>query len=1076
VGTSPSRLARTLGVEPGEGRAFAWGAATFFLAGWAVVSITNVGETLFLKRVGVAYLPLVFLGNSVLLAGTTFAVGRMAARTDHMRLVARTFFGLAAVLVPLWALVVSDVQSAFVLLVIASKQIDSVTAVVFWIALGGRLHGRQAKRLYAPIMAGGTLGTIVGSFASEAIADALGIPALLPVAAAALGAAGLMAVRAARRVPLGHRPAVQVSPPRRVLPALRRLWGEGGLFRLLVLAALLSGILGPMLYFQFSYVADMATQGSGGEQKLLRLYARFRGSLNVGVLAIQLLGTSRVFRWIGVPLAATLSPLVYLFGFVGLGVRMGLPAGVAAVAGVTLQDHAVYDPAQKILATLFRERVRAAATSLIEGPVRRAGGALGNVVVLAALALGTPTWVGIAGIPIAALWLAVTVALWRVYPSLLLEVASARRARADDGLPLAELVDAGTLRVLAASLVDADPLRCRAACELVVEAPPARAAEALTRALLAAPAANRPHLVEALHRLLDRAAGARLSVPDAARDLEVLLADPARFAVDERARLVQAYARLAPDRRPGSRAAGVLVRLADDPAPAVRLAATVPLGGPESDAMLAAALAGDDDVAREIAFEELRAALRAADGTASQRFDARVALLAEHLAVPRDRAAAATALADVAERHGERLAATAPLVVAHARDQDARVRTAVLRFVGATRLEEQAAWVVEHLASQDEGEARAARETLRQLGPAAANPLLEALQHGRRATRDAVLPLLGELPVDGRTLRLLADRELDTVRRRLVGIYGLGTGPVSELVLQRLAERVNEGVHTTLLFLATLFHEERIATLGHLLARSPAGRGRAVLLEALEALLPPVEAARLIPLLEDRSPRALAAVAAEALGQALPSFEEALRATLADQDPLTITFLAATLDADVLARAGAGLAGAGGEATTEPATLAAGVRLRDDDGAMLSPVEIVLHLRTLDVFAGLTTRQLSDLAGVVREETHPAGHAIVREGDFDDCMYLMVSGEVAITREGRFLARLGAKEFFGEMAMFDGETRAATATAETRVRLLRLERNDLFRVMEEQPAIAIAICQTLSRRLREQNERAGGGS
>jgi hypothetical protein len=87
---------------------------------------------------------------------------------------------------------------------------------------------------------------------------------------------------------------------------------------------------------------------------------------------LQLLGTSRLFRRIGVPLASTLSPLIYLLGFFSVSLRLGLEAAVGAMAGANLQDHAVYDPAQKVLVTLFPERQRPAATSLIDGPVQRA--------------------------------------------------------------------------------------------------------------------------------------------------------------------------------------------------------------------------------------------------------------------------------------------------------------------------------------------------------------------------------------------------------------------------------------------------------------------------------------------------------------------------------------------------------------------------------------------------------------------------------------------------------------------------------------------------------------------------------
>ncbi len=1059
--TALRRLARAIGLEPGEGRVFAWGAATFFLLGWAAVSLTNVSETFFLKRVGVGYLPLVFLVNSLLLAWTTSRVGRLAARAEHLRLLVRTFFLLAATLVPLWLLVVGDVRPAFVLLVIAAKQIESIALVALWIALGGLLHGRQGKRLYAPMMAGGTLGMIGGSFASGPLGRALGIASLLPVAALAFALAGGLAAALRGRAPMRVGRATGARAPRHdALPVLSALWREGGLFRLLVAGALLAGTLGPMLYFQFSYVADLATKGANGEQRLLDLYARFRGWINVGVLGLQLAGTARLFRTIGVPLAATLSPVVYLLGFLGLSVRLGLPAGVAAVAGVTLQDHAVYDPAQKVLVTLFRERVRPAVTTLVEGTVRRAGGALGNLIILAALALGTPAWVGYAGLPIAALWLVVTAALWRIYPTLLVEVARAGRGHGGDAPAFGEMIDSGTLRVLEASLADPDPQRCRAACALVVEGPPARAVEALARATRRAPVENRALLVEAVHRVLERG-GVGLPAPDSARDLEALLAQPGALTPRERAHLVQAVARLRPDA-----AADMLPRWLDDPAEAVRLAAAAGLRrGTELDALLAGGLASEDAAAREVALEELRASLLGPDGAG--RWEARVALLTTLLASPRERARAADALAAVAAQAGPRLASVGNLVCAHASDADPRVRAAVLRFVGHTRLEPHAAWVVSRLAADDDAEAAAAREAVHLLGAAAMPALLEALRSGKRATRDAVLPVLADLPLDVAALREVLDRELEAAARARTQLHALGAGRVSALVLQRLGERVDEGVHTALLLLATLRHEERIAVLGRLLARCAPGRGRAVLVEALEALLPPEESARVLPLLEERAPRAL------------PPAESALHDTLADQDPLALTFLAATLDAETLGRAGGPVEVVPGQLAFDPTpahALARGGDLSDDDARMLDRVEIVLQLRSLDLFARLTTRELTELAAVVREEAHAAGTTIVREGDLDDGMYVILSGTVRVTREDRFLARLGPREFFGEMALFDGATRAATVMAESRVRVLRLERNDLLQVMDEHPGIAIAICQTLSRRLREQNERGGGAA
>ncbi len=80
-------MLRRLGIEPGEGQLFTWGVASLFLLGWADVSLKNVSETFFLKRVGVELLPLVFLANSVLLVATTYGVGLVAARRNRLRMI-----------------------------------------------------------------------------------------------------------------------------------------------------------------------------------------------------------------------------------------------------------------------------------------------------------------------------------------------------------------------------------------------------------------------------------------------------------------------------------------------------------------------------------------------------------------------------------------------------------------------------------------------------------------------------------------------------------------------------------------------------------------------------------------------------------------------------------------------------------------------------------------------------------------------------------------------------------------------------------------------------------------------------
>jgi hypothetical protein len=386
---------RKLGIEPGEGRVFAWGTAVLVLAGGADAALRNVAETLFLKRVGVDLLPLVFLANAALLVFSTAWVGSRIARGDRLRLLPRTLLVLALLLLPLAWLAQGGVEPALHALLIASKQLPTIALLVFWSAMGDLLNARQAKRLFAPLLGGFTLGGIAGSFASEPLGRWLGVAGLIPCAAALLLAAAATALPMGALRPLRVSRAAAPAPDAPAeAPSPWELWRTSPLFRLLAISALCTGLLGPMLYYQFSYVADLATTGMDGEHRLLAFYARFRGWINSAALLLQLLVTARLYRRIGVPLASLISPVVYLIGFAGLSLQLSLASGVFAMAGTKLGDTAVYDPAQRIFYSLFPESRRAFATAWLEGLVKRLGGVLGNLAILGALALGGTAVVG----------------------------------------------------------------------------------------------------------------------------------------------------------------------------------------------------------------------------------------------------------------------------------------------------------------------------------------------------------------------------------------------------------------------------------------------------------------------------------------------------------------------------------------------------------------------------------------------------------------------------------------------------------------------------------------------------------
>jgi CRP/FNR family cyclic AMP-dependent transcriptional regulator len=133
-------------------------------------------------------------------------------------------------------------------------------------------------------------------------------------------------------------------------------------------------------------------------------------------------------------------------------------------------------------------------------------------------------------------------------------------------------------------------------------------------------------------------------------------------------------------------------------------------------------------------------------------------------------------------------------------------------------------------------------------------------------------------------------------------------------------------------------------------------------------------------------------------------------------------------------------------------------------------------LARVPIFAALNREQLGALARLIVRRTFNAGQVIIREGDTDAALYIIASGQVAVTKSagpiGRPtpLATLGPGEFFGEMALLDGAPRSATATALTPAECLVLTRWVFNSTLRSDPLIAVAMLPYLSQRIRNAEE------
>jgi CRP-like cAMP-binding protein len=108
------------------------------------------------------------------------------------------------------------------------------------------------------------------------------------------------------------------------------------------------------------------------------------------------------------------------------------------------------------------------------------------------------------------------------------------------------------------------------------------------------------------------------------------------------------------------------------------------------------------------------------------------------------------------------------------------------------------------------------------------------------------------------------------------------------------------------------------------------------------------------------------------------------------------------------------------------------------------------------------------VAGVLRARRAERGERLIRKGDHADAMYFIVSGEVEVDQENSApRGRLGAGDFFGEIALIADRTRTATVSALIPCKLLVLHKDDFESFMQAHPDLRDAVRLAAKRRLEE---------
>ncbi len=133
----------------------------------------------------------------------------------------------------------------------------------------------------------------------------------------------------------------------------------------------------------------------------------------------------------------------------------------------------------------------------------------------------------------------------------------------------------------------------------------------------------------------------------------------------------------------------------------------------------------------------------------------------------------------------------------------------------------------------------------------------------------------------------------------------------------------------------------------------------------------------------------------------------------------------------------------------------------------LSTVEKVIFLQDIEIFDTITTQDLSHLAAISEQVEYTENETIYNVGEASDAMYVVISGEVLLSRDKIEVMRAKEKDAFGTWSLFDDEPRVVSAVATKSTILLIIKQEEFIDLLADNVQITRGIMKSIVNRLRK---------
>lgn len=419
------RIRGAFEMKPGEAAAVAWAAVTFFAILAAYFVLRPVRDALVLDG-DPAFIPWLFTATFIVMIAIAPPWGALVARWPRHRVVPVVYRAFAIQMFGFAALIYYDVRPVAVgkVFYVWVSVFNLFVVSVFWSVCADLARPEQGRRLFGPIAAGGTAGALAGPFLTRTLVAHVEPAALLLVSAGLLEAA-VWAARAldhaGRRLAAtrdalpaavaGHEEAAAVASSSEPGLGGGALSGLTRVFRSPYLAGIAGYALCASCLATFVYLRQAGIVRAAITDKAARtaFFADVELYTGLATLALQVLFTSRLLRWVGAGVVLAILPFVQGAGVLLLAATPTLAMATAVSASGRAVTHALSRPARELLFTAVSREDKYKAKNVIDTLVYRFGD-FGSSWLNRGLAEASIA-VSVVALPLAAIWAVLAVAL-----------------------------------------------------------------------------------------------------------------------------------------------------------------------------------------------------------------------------------------------------------------------------------------------------------------------------------------------------------------------------------------------------------------------------------------------------------------------------------------------------------------------------------------------------------------------------------------------------------------------------------------------------------------------------------------